>query len=197
MNLKTLNRVKAFFKRKLSLPLGVSYIYLERLPAHVEIINGIEEEFDAETSVIPLPLTEEDFLDYESNTAGFDDEVLSFFDGMKSGYYRVKFETSTDQEFCDGYPVSPEYLVFSHFTEATPSPVLGRLIEFYAFRWRPSWNFMTDLIRPVWAVDIEYGGVGITTQRCWLLKAVFIRFVYAKPWAVWGPGWTRLELKRG
>lgn len=177
------------------LPLGISYIYLERTEASVEVVNGVEEEFDAETSVIPL--VEDDFLDFESSQSGFDEESLEFFKGKPCGYYRVKYDSYTDAEYCDGWKISPDYLVFSGFEEAWPAPIWGRVYEFHKYKWLPFWDATFSLFRKQWSVDFEYGGVGVGTASMWLPKALYVRFVNPKPYTSWGENWTQISLRGG
>ena len=125
---------------------------------------------------------------------GIPSEWEDFVQNQKPGYYKITYEYYMDSDWDESTYQSHSYPVIDGdvLPKIEPS-FIARIIAWELYIDNVCFNFIS-LFQKRWCVDIEYGGVGISTTRSYLPKALFQRFIYIDP--EWGKGWTKLCLRR-
>lgn len=148
----------------------------------------IEECEDEPRDIIPIL---DDFLAYEIREMGSDREGFEDAQKVSGGFYRVEYDWHMDQEYMDGFPCGPKYMVFDCIISLHPVPWLGRWLWFRHQTLEHWLDVLTAPFRKCWQVDFEYGNAGTSTSLTWLPSAIYYRWLLPESQAGWGPGSVR------
>lgn len=167
-----------------------SYVYLEH-----EIDDPDEEPHPHLMTCSGWhPERNRDLLAFELGQCGYPDHWKKELLKHPPGYYRIDYATRTESECHDygewfSYPVVDDLICLERSFKA-------RLYWFLNLNLIPTFETAYDLFRPIWRVDFEYGGVGISSRSMFLPYALFIRYFTPKGHAAWGDNYTDKRLRR-
>lgn len=129
----------------------------------------------------------------EIEAVGIPDEWKSTLNALSSGFYKVHYTVSLEIE--NGYS-SFAYLQLLNILSVHRSAVAAFLF-LLNHKIAPCIDFILDLFRPVWAVEIEWGGAGLRWTKMWLPQAIYFRLLpNTKALSSWGPKYTKVSLRR-
>jgi hypothetical protein len=134
--------------------------------------ENIVDEHDENIGLVvveDLGLDHEDLLEYElsENLCELEEIMPEEYKSLPSGYYLVEYSI-----FNDGGYDEPDNWVVDRIDKMTPAPFLGRLAEFRA----DAISFIREAkmyFKPVWCVDFDYGGLGISSEDTYLPIALY------------------------
>lgn len=167
--------------------LSKTYVYLEHIPK--------DDEFDAEINLVSC-INDNCLFSYELKQNGVSDYWNEELEKHPSGFYELEYEWDTESENDDCGYVAYTYAVVVGIVKLTPS-TKALLLFIKNKHLIPILNSLLDLFRKVWAVDFEYGGVGITTSNLNILQALWLRYVgHRLKEPSYGPGYKSVLRKR-
>lgn len=162
-------------------------------------VTAKDPEYDDEA--YPSPLVDNDLFEYEMSSCGlYHDDHIEFFNNLKTGYYKIEYTVGKDSETCDGYTLY-EWDEIEEYLSATPAPFYGRWL-YYSKRAQYKWGSFLNHFLPVWSIDWDYGGAGITSSNLYLPQVLFYKVWNCKnfpKWGYvpsWGPGFTSTRIRK-
>lgn len=162
--------------------------------------EGLEfEEFDHHLKVYSGRMFADGYcglLDLELDNDGIPEDWIDELKKHPSGFYKLEYDSYTDSEYCEGH-IAYSYEVPCEIISMRKS-MKARVYYWLDRRVYPVIDCAISMFLPRWSVAFTYGGAGVTREKMYFIKAVWVRFVNPKKYAgmMWGENYTNIEMHR-